>query len=119
MTAAIPIERGQSRASLDDSAIIESTESSNRLEGITLPRSVLERIVREAQEPKEENRSEGEIAGYRSVLQLIHERNEHMDLTPNLVLQLHRDLFVLPPHALKLSLAQRRCPWRAVRRSRP
>jgi len=74
-------------------AIIESTESSNRLEGITLPRTALERIVERNEEPRIENRPEGEIAGYRNVLQLIHERYEFMEFTPNLVLQLHRDLF--------------------------
>lgn len=74
-------------------AIIESTESSNRLEGITLPRTAIEVLVRRNEEPRAGNRPEGEIAGYRSVLQLIHERHEYMELTPNLVLQLHRDLF--------------------------
>src|SRR3984893_13504052 len=74
-------------------AIVESTESSNRLEGITLPRTAIEVLVRRNKEPQPGNRSEGEIAGYRNVLQLIHERYEYMELTPNLVLQLHRDLF--------------------------
>ena len=74
-------------------AIIESTESSNRLEGITLPRTAIEVLVRRNEEPRAGDRSEGEIAGYRSILQLIHERHEYMALTPNLVLQLHRDLF--------------------------
>jgi Fic family protein len=75
-------------------AIIESTESSNRLEGITLPRTAIERLVRRNEPPRPENRSEGEIAGYRNVLTLIHEQHEHMDFSPNLVLQLHRDLFI-------------------------
>jgi Fic family protein len=79
--------------SLRQVAIIESTESSNRLEGITLPRTAIEVLVRRNKEPQPGNRSEGEIAGYRNVLQLIHERHEYMELTPNLVLQLHRDLF--------------------------
>ncbi|KAA5597243.1 Fic family protein [Blastochloris sulfoviridis] len=79
--------------SLRQVAIIESTESSNRLEGVTLPRTVLEKIVRQGQEPHPENRSEGEVAGYRNVLQLIHERYEHMDVAPNVMLQMHRDLF--------------------------
>jgi Fic family protein len=74
-------------------AIIESTESSNRLEGVTLPRTVLEKIVKQNLEPHPENRSEGEIAGYRNVLQFIHEHYEHMDVTPNVILQMHRDLF--------------------------
>jgi len=74
-------------------AIIESTESSNRLEGVTLPRSAIEVLVRGNEDPREGNRSEAEIAGYRNVLQLIHERHEYMELTANLLLQLHRDLF--------------------------
>lgn len=74
-------------------AIIESTESSNRLEGITVPRAAIERIVRRHEDPVAGNRSEGEIAGYRNVLSLIHERHEFMDFTPNLLLQMHRDLF--------------------------
>ena len=74
-------------------AIIESTESSNRLEGITVPRASLERIVRRNEDPSAGSRSEGEIAGYRNVLGLIHERHDYIDFTPNLLLQLHRDLF--------------------------
>jgi hypothetical protein len=74
-------------------AIIESIESSNRLEGVTLPRSAIELLIRRNEDPQKGNRSEAEIAGYRNVLQLIHERHEYMELTPNLVLQLHRDLF--------------------------
>jgi len=38
-------------------------------------------------------RSEAEIAGYRNVLNLIHERHEFMELTPDVLLELHRDLF--------------------------
>src|SRR5712691_10058759 len=74
-------------------AIIESTESSNRLEGVTLPRTAIEILVRRNEEPRAENRSEGEIVGYRNVLRLIHERHEYIEVTSNLVLQLHRDLF--------------------------
>jgi Fic family protein len=74
-------------------AIIESTESSNRLEGVTVPRADLVRLVRENADPAAGNRPEGEIAGYRNVLNLIHERHAYMDLSTNLLLQLHRDLF--------------------------
>jgi hypothetical protein len=45
-------------------AIIESAESSNRLEGVTLPRTAIEALVRRNEDPKRDNRSEGEIAGY-------------------------------------------------------
>ena len=78
-------------------AIIESTESSNRLEGITVPRTVLEKIVRDDKEPFVGNRSEGEIAGYKNVLQLIHERHENIDITINVILQFYRDLFRFVP----------------------
>lgn len=78
-------------------AIVESTESSNRLEGITLPRTAIEMIVRRNRDPRPEDRSEGEIAGYRNVLNLVHERHEFMELSPNLLLQLHRDLFKFVP----------------------
>lgn len=74
-------------------AIVESTESSNRLEGITLPRTAIEELVRRNAEPRAGDRPESEIAGYRNVLALIHERYEHMDVSSGLVLQLHRDLF--------------------------
>jgi hypothetical protein len=73
-------------------AIIESTESSNRLEGVTVPRTTLERLVKGGA-PKGGDRSEGEIAGYRSVLGLLHERQEYIELAPNVIRQLHRDLF--------------------------
>lgn len=78
-------------------AIIESTESSNRLEGVTIPRTALERIVRQNADPSPTNRSEGEIAGYRNVLSTIHDDHEGMEFTPNLLLQLHRDLFRFSP----------------------
>lgn len=64
-------------------AIIESTESSNRLEGITAPRTAIELLVRRNAEPRAGNRSEAEIAGYRDVLQLIDERHEHIEFTSN------------------------------------
>lgn len=48
-------------------------------------------LVRRNAVPQADNRPEGEVAGYRNVL-LIHERHAYMELTPNLVLQLHRDL---------------------------
>src|ERR1700730_14247449 len=74
-------------------ALIESTESSNRLEGITLPRTAIEVLVRRNKEPHPGNRPEGEIAGYRTVRQPIPERQPYMAVTPMLVLQLPRDLF--------------------------
>lgn len=68
-------------------AKIESSESSNRLEGIELPHKKIEELVLKNTVPK--SRSEQEIAGYRDALNLIHESGEHMPFTPNVILQLH------------------------------
>jgi Fic family protein len=71
-------------------AVIQSTESSNRLEGITADPKKIEELVEEKIAPA--NRSEAEIAGYRDVLNTIHTNYEHIPFTVNVVLQLHRDL---------------------------
>lgn len=68
-------------------AKIESSESSNRLEGIELPHKKIEELVLKDTLPK--SRSEQEIAGYRDALNLIHESGEHMPFTANVILQLH------------------------------
>ncbi|NOT78655.1 MAG: Fic family protein [Bacteriovoracaceae bacterium] len=72
-------------------AVIESSESSNRLEGIVAPYERIEAMVLKNSEPK--NRSEQEVAGYRDALALIHESYKHMDFTPNITLQLHAMLY--------------------------
>lgn len=71
-------------------AVIQSTESSNRLEGITATFKRIKDIVEEKTAPA--NRSEGEIAGYRDVLTTIHLNYEHIPFTEGVVLQFHRDL---------------------------
>ncbi len=68
-------------------AKIESSESSNRLEGIELSHKKIEELVLKDTAPI--SRSEQEIAGYRDALNLIHESGEHMPFTTNVVLQLH------------------------------
>jgi Fic family protein len=73
--------------SLQKVAIIESSESSNRLEGVTAPHDRIEALVLESATPK--NRSEQEIAGYRDALALIHESARYMDFTVNIILQCH------------------------------
>jgi Fic family protein len=76
---------------LRESASVESTESSNRIEGVVAAPGRVEAIVRNAAPARD--RSEQEIAGYRDALQLIHESHEHMAFTVNVVLQLHSILF--------------------------
>lgn len=76
---------------LRESAVIQSTESSNRLEGVTASRSRIRELVEGKVAPT--TRSEQEIAGYRNVLATIHVSHDHMPPSANLVRQLHRDLF--------------------------
>ncbi|MGE4564001.1 MAG: Fic family protein [Victivallaceae bacterium] len=74
-----------------DVALIQSTDASNRIEGIFTSDARLKALVEQTVEPR--TRSEREIAGYRDVLATIHEHYPHLPVTPNLILQLHRDLY--------------------------
>ena len=72
-------------------ALIQSTGASNRIEGIFTTDKRLEELVSKKAEPR--NRSEQEIAGYREVLATIHESYDYINPRPNVILQLHRDLY--------------------------
>ena len=72
-------------------AKIQSTEASNRIEGIITTDDRLKKLVRNKTTPR--NRSEREIAGYRDVLSTIHENYDYIPVRPNMLLQLHRDLY--------------------------
>ena len=72
-------------------ALIQSTGASNRIEGIFTSDKRLEELVSQKVEPQ--NRSEQEISGYREVLSTIHESYEYIIPKPNIILQLHRDLY--------------------------
>jgi Fic family protein len=74
-----------------ESAIIESTESSNRIEGVTAPVKRIKMIVKDKTTPR--NRSEQEIAGYRKALDLIHQSHENIPLSENVILQFHSTLY--------------------------
>jgi len=76
---------------LQHAAEIESTESSNRIEGVVAPHERIADIV--ARRTKPRNRPEQEIAGYRDVLQNIHVKAMHMPFTTAFVLQVHEDLY--------------------------
>jgi len=76
-------------------AIIQSTESSNRIEGIEAPSDRIRKLVEQKTTPQ--NRSEQEIAGYREVLATIHANHSNMSFTTGVVLQLHRDLYQFVP----------------------
>jgi len=72
-------------------AKIQSTEASNRIEGIITTEDRLKKIVMNKTTPK--GRSEREIAGYRDVLNTIHENYDYIPVRPGMILQLHRDLY--------------------------
>jgi Fic family protein len=72
-------------------ALIESAESSNRIEGVTAPRERVEALVVRPTDPA--NRSEREIAGYRDALNLLHEAAPDMAFSANVILQLHTVLY--------------------------
>lgn len=74
-----------------DVALIQSTGASNRIEGIFTTDQRLEELVHQKAVPR--NRSEQEIAGYREVLATIHESYDYISPRPNIILQLHRDLY--------------------------
>lgn len=80
---------------LRQAAVIQSTESSNRIEGVTAPLKRIRDLVAERTTPRD--RDEQEIAGYRDVLGTIHANHDAMQPSSNLVLQLHRDLFKYTP----------------------
>ena len=77
--------------SLVEVAKIQSTSASNRVENIATSDKRLREIMADKIEPR--NRDEREIAGYRYVLDMIHESHDDIPVTPNVILQLHRDLY--------------------------
>lgn len=72
-------------------AKIQSTESSNRIEGIYTSDEQLRKLVLDKTKPR--SRDEREIAGYRDVLNTIHENYPHIPVNSAYILQLHRDLY--------------------------
>lgn len=72
-------------------AKIQSTEASNRIEGIYTSDDRLKNLIQAKTTPK--NRDESEIAGYRDVLNTIHESYDYIPINANYILQLHRDLY--------------------------
>lgn len=64
-------------------AKVQSTESSNRIEGIVTTRSRLQKLVEDKTTPR--NRDEKEILGYRNILNLIHENYQYIPLKSNYI----------------------------------
>lgn len=72
-------------------AKVQSTEASNAIEGIVTTSTRVKQLVEEKTTPR--TRDEQEIAGYRDVLNVIHESFDAIPLTQNYILQLHKMLY--------------------------
>ena len=72
-------------------AKIQSTEASNAIEGIVTTSTRIRQLVEEKTAPK--NRDEQEIAGYRDVLNIIHENFDAIPISQRYILQLHKILY--------------------------
>ncbi|HHY75059.1 MAG TPA: Fic family protein [Bacillus bacterium] len=80
---------------LKDVAVIQSTKASNAIEGIIITDSRLKSIMQNDIDLKD--RSEGEIAGYRDVLQLVHSSYDAIPIRESVILQLHKELYRYNP----------------------
>lgn len=81
---------------LQEIAEVQSTESSNRIEGIRVSNNHLKEIMSRKTTPRD--RSGAEISGYRDVLATIHASAPHIPVKPQVILQLHRDMYKYLPH---------------------
>jgi Fic family protein len=75
---------------LKQAAIIQSSESSNRIEGITVIPERLKVIMADKAKPKD--RPETEIVGYRNVLAKIHTQFETTEINPKTILKFHAEM---------------------------
>ena len=84
-------QRPEELEKLVEIAKIQSTEASNAIEGIVTTNTRIRQLVEEKTTPR--NRNEQEIAGYRDVLNIIHENFEAIPITQNYILQMHKILY--------------------------
>ena len=84
-------QRPEELEKLVEIAKIQSTETSNAIEGIVTTNTRIRQLVEEKTAPK--NRDEQEIAGYRDVLNIIHENFDAIPISRNYILQLHKILY--------------------------
>ena len=84
-------QKPQELEKLVEIAKIQSTEASNAIEGIITTSNRIKQLVEEKTTPK--NRDEQEIAGYRDVLNIIHDSFDAIPISQNYILQLHKILY--------------------------
>ena len=84
-------QRPEELEKLVEIAKIQSTEASNAIEGILTTSTRIKQLVEEKTTPK--NRDDQEIAGYRDVLNIIHDSFDVIPISQNYILQLHKILY--------------------------
>ena len=84
-------QRPEELEKLVEIAKIQSTEASNAIEGILTTSTRIKQLVEEKTTPK--NRDEQEIAGYRDVLNIIHESFDVIPISQYYIFQLHKILY--------------------------
>ena len=84
-------QRPEELEKLVEIAKVRSTEASNAIEGIVTTNTRVRQLVEEKTAPR--NRNEQEIAGYRDVLNIIHESFDAIPISKNYILQLHKILY--------------------------
>lgn len=84
-------KRPEELEKLVEIAKIQSTEASNAIEGIVTTSTRIRQLVEDKTIPK--NRDEQEIAGYRDVLNVIHDSFDTIPISQNYILQLHKILY--------------------------
>lgn len=84
-------QRPEELEKLVEIAKIQSTEASNAIEGIVTTNTRIRQLVEDRTTPK--NRDEQEIAGYRDVLNVIHDNFDIIPASQNYILQLHKILY--------------------------
>ncbi|SEH37526.1 Fic family protein [Selenomonas sp. KH1T6] len=84
-------QRPEELEKLVEIAKIQSTEASNAIEGIVTTSTRIRQLVEDKTTPR--NRNEQEIAGYRDVLNIIHESFDAIPITQNFILQLHKIMY--------------------------
>lgn len=84
-------QRPKELEKLVEIAKIQSTEASNAIEGIVTTNTRIRQLVEEKTTPK--NRDEQEIAGYRDVLNVIHDSFDAIPISRNYILQLHKIMY--------------------------
>lgn len=78
----------ESLKALKDQSMIQSAESSNRIEGIEVTTDRLKPLVLGKTKPR--SRPEEEIIGYRHALEVIHSRHKNLEINPKVIASLHQ-----------------------------